>query len=69
MKLTGMNTAMKTNVVATNAMEMPPMASTVALYVYLNLNADDDGFVNNSKKIMKMMIQNMKPVLIVNLIM
>lgn len=28
--------------------------STVALYVYLNLNADDDGFVNNSKKIMKM---------------
>ena len=32
MKLTGMNTAMNTNVVATRAIEMPPIASTVALY-------------------------------------
>ena len=32
MKLTGMNTAMNTNVVATRADVMPPMASTVALY-------------------------------------
>ena len=32
MKLTGMNTAMNTNVVAISAIEMPPIASTVALY-------------------------------------
>ena len=32
MKLTGMNTAMNTNVVATRAVAMPPIASTVALY-------------------------------------
>ena len=35
MKLTGMNTAMNTNVVATSAVEMPPMASTAALYADL----------------------------------
>ena len=35
MKLTGMNTAMNTKVVAIRAMEMPPMASTLALYADL----------------------------------
>lgn len=33
-------------------LEMP--LSTQALYLHLNLRADDDGFVNNPKKIMKM---------------
>ena len=32
MKLTGMNTAIKTNVVAMSADVIPPIASTVALY-------------------------------------
>ena len=35
MKLTGMNTAMNTNVVAMRAVEMPSIASTVALYADL----------------------------------
>ena len=35
MKLTGINTAMNTKVVATNAIAIPPIASTVALYADL----------------------------------
>ena len=35
MKLTGMNTAMNTKVVAIKAVDMPPIASTVALYADL----------------------------------
>ena len=27
--------------------------SAQALYVHLNLNSDDDGFINNSKKVMR----------------